>query len=97
MKSVKSILKKLAFIIVVSPFLLAQTPNLFNQQGYLFEPPLGLGIWNVRHLDGARGENVKIIDVERGWNPPASIGTTFVRHFQNLQRFSCHVIPITKM
>ena len=57
----------LVFISLSIP-LLSQTPDFFAQQAYLYDPPYGLGIWNVRHLPGAKGENIKIIDVEQRWN-----------------------------
>ena len=50
------------------------TPDFFNKQHYLFDPdtlhgdPIGLGVWNVRSIPGARGDAVNIVDVEHGWN-----------------------------
>lgn len=45
------------------------TPNFENMQGYLDEPPTGIGArqcaWSV---EGGRGKGVKVVDVEGGWN-----------------------------
>ena len=45
------------------------TPDFVSRQAYLFDPPVGIGAWNVWHLNaGSYGANVRIVDVEKRWN-----------------------------
>ncbi|MBT7790902.1 MAG: S8 family serine peptidase, partial [Calditrichaeota bacterium] len=45
-----------------------ETADFTNDQGYLFDAPEGINAPAAWELDGGRGENVKIIDIEGGWN-----------------------------
>lgn len=45
----------------------ATTPNLFERQKYLLKAPIGVGALEAWKLPGGRGENVKIIDIEVGF------------------------------
>lgn len=44
------------------------TPMLVPQQGYLASAPAGIGVHCAWALPGGRGEGVKVVDMERGWN-----------------------------
>ncbi len=46
-----------------------ETPNFAGRQKYLYDPPVGIGAWNIWNVNsGARGTLVQIVDVEKGWN-----------------------------
>ena len=47
---------------------LPRSPDFRPEQGYLNPAPLGLDAYYAWNLPGGRGEGVKIIDVETGWN-----------------------------
>jgi len=44
-----------------------ETPDFTDQQGYLYEAPGGIDAAEAWKYQGGTGENVKIIDIERGW------------------------------
>lgn len=44
------------------------SPDYTIYQGYLLAPPGGVNALAVNDLPGARGQNMKMIDVELGWN-----------------------------
>ena len=44
------------------------TPNFVDLQGYLDPAPTGVGAGAAWFYGGGRGESVKIIDIETGWN-----------------------------
>ena len=44
------------------------SPNLFAEQGYLQAAPIGIDAIFAWSLAGGRGDRVKIIDIESGWN-----------------------------
>ncbi|HEU4391528.1 MAG TPA: S8 family serine peptidase [Blastocatellia bacterium] len=45
-----------------------ETPNLETMQGYLDPAPGGMDVRYAWTLEGGRGENVRIIDIEVDWN-----------------------------
>lgn len=47
---------------------LPRSPDLRLEQGYLNPAPLGIDAYYAWNLPGGRGEGVKIIDIETGWN-----------------------------
>jgi hypothetical protein len=44
------------------------TPDFSANQGYLLAPPGGINALAVNEVPGARGQNMKLVDVELGWN-----------------------------
>lgn len=45
------------------------TPNFVSRQGYLVDPPFGIGAqWAWANKPYSRGEGVNVADVEGGWN-----------------------------
>ncbi|MBT3231549.1 MAG: S8 family serine peptidase [Calditrichaeota bacterium] len=44
------------------------TPEYHDEQGYLYEAPEGVNAPAVWEIEGGRGEDIKIIDIEGGWH-----------------------------
>jgi hypothetical protein len=48
--------------------LASSTPDYVAQQGYLEPPPLGIGALAMTGIPGARGQSVRVIDIEGAWH-----------------------------
>lgn len=60
------------------------TLNVFPSQGYLRPAPLGIDVDYARNFAGGRGEGVRIVDVEFGWNiNNEDLPQLFLRHGTN--------------
>ncbi len=59
----------LIFVLSIEWLFAQSVPDYQSDQTYLYDPPLGMNvIYAHENYSGSRGDGIKIIDVESGWN-----------------------------
>ncbi len=59
----------LIFVLSIELLFAQSVPDYQSDQTYLYDPPLGMNvIYAHENYSGSRGDGIKIIDIESGWN-----------------------------